>query len=273
MQEYSLADLKRLFGLPPALIRKLSQAGFITSPVPTGKKDSSKSTYTFQDLLVLRVAGALKAAKISAPKIAKALEQIRATLPSGRLPAIALAASGKDLAVREGTREWEASGQYALPLVPKPAPGQVAELRLAAAIPAAALAHEHFERGHRLEETDVTAARAAYLAALSVQEDHLEARINLGRLLHLNGQLKEAERLYRQAKTSNALLSFNLAILLEDLEREEEAIAAYREALALDPLLCDAHFNLARLHEKAKRPREALRHLLAYKRHITRYGE
>ena len=79
--------------------------------------------------------------------------------------------------------------------------------------------------------------------------------------------------MYRQAKTSSALLSFNLAILLEDLEREEEAVAAYRDALAQDPLMHDAHFNLSRLHEKANRPREALRHLLAYKRHIARYGE
>ncbi len=264
MQEYSLADLKRLFGLPPALIRKLSQAGFISG---------AQGKYTFQDLLVLRVAGALKAAKISTPKIAAALEQIRSALPDDRLPAIALAASGKDLAVREGLREWEASGQYALPLLPRPASGQVAEMRRSAAVPAAAIAHEHFQRGHTLEDSDVVAARAAYLAALSVQEDHLEARINLGRLLHLDGQLKEAERLYREAKTSSALLSFNLAILLEDLEREEEAVAAYRDALAQDPLLHDAHFNLSRLHEKADRPREALRHLLAYRRHIARYGE
>src|SRR3954470_10056399 len=112
MQEYSLADLKRLFGLPPALVRKLSQAGFIQQPASRGK-----SQYTFQDLLVLRVAGALKAAKISTPKIAAALGQIRAVLPPGQvLPAIALAASGKGVAVREGSREWEASGQYALPL-------------------------------------------------------------------------------------------------------------------------------------------------------------
>lgn len=268
MQEYSLADLKRLFGLPPALIRKLSQAGFIAPPAPRGK-----SQYSFQDLLVLRVAGALKAARISTPKIAQALEQIRASLPSGRLPAIALAASGKDLAVREGLREREASGQYALPLVTRPVTISVAELRRTANITAANLAQEHYARGQELEDTDVAAARAAYLAALSAQEDHLEARINLGRLLHLDGQLKEAERLYRQARTSSAVLSFNLAILLEDLEREEEAVAAYREALAQDPLLCDAHFNLARLHEKAKRPREALKHLLAYRRHIDRYGE
>jgi len=147
MQEYSLADLKRLFGLPPALIRKLSQAGFIAQPASRGK-----SKYSFQDLLVLRVAGALKAAKISTPKISAALEQIRSALPSGRFPAIALAASGKDLAVREGAREWEASGQYALPLMPKPAPAQVAELRSTPEVSAASLAHEHYQRGHMLEE-------------------------------------------------------------------------------------------------------------------------
>ena len=43
MQEYSLADLKRLFGLPPALIRKLSEAGFITPP-PRGKQAARAHT-------------------------------------------------------------------------------------------------------------------------------------------------------------------------------------------------------------------------------------
>ncbi len=268
MQEYSLAELKRLFGLPPALINKLSQAGFITPP---GENKRGKSKYTFQDLLVLRVAGALKASKMSTPKIVAALEQIRGSLPTGRLPAIALAASGKDVAVREGAREWEASGQYALPLASRPIATPVAELRKQ--VPAAEIAQEHFERGNLLEESDVDAARAAYLAALSVREDHLEARINLGRLLHLDGKLKEAEQMYRQARTTSAILSFNLATLLEDVGREEEAVAAYRDALMQDPLLGDAHFNLSRLHEKANRPREALKHLLAYKRHIARYGE
>src|SRR6185436_913799 len=260
MQEYSLADLKRLFGLPPALVRKLSEAGFI-----------GKSPYIFQDVTVLRVAGALKASKMSAPKIVAALEQIRGAIPTGRLPAIALAASGKNVAVREGAREWESSGQYALPLATRPIARPVAEIKRT--VPAAEVAQEHFQRGNLLEDSDVDAARAAYLAALNVQEDHLEARINLGRLLHLDGKLKEAEQLYRQARTSSAILSFNLATLLEDLGREDEAVTAYRDALVQDPLLCDAHFNLSRLHEKANRPRDALRHLLAYKRHIARYRE
>ena len=118
MQEYSHADLKRLFGLTPALIRRLSDAGFV-----------GKSPYTFQDLLVLRVAGALKASKMSAPKIVAALEQIRGSIPNGRLPAIALAASGKNVAVRDGAREWEASGQYALPLAIRATPTAVGAIR------------------------------------------------------------------------------------------------------------------------------------------------
>src|SRR5215831_5738791 len=134
MQEYSLADLKRLFGLTPALVRKLSEAGFI-----------GESPYAFQDLLVLRVAGALKASKMSAPKIVAALEQIRGSVPAGRLPAIGVAASGKNVAVRDGAREWEASGQYALPLAIRPASTLVAELRKSA--PAAEIAQQHFQRG------------------------------------------------------------------------------------------------------------------------------
>ena len=68
------------------------------------------------------------------------------------------------------------------------------------------------------------------------------------------------------------LLAFNLAVLLEDLNREPDAIVAYREALALDPQLADAHFNLARLYERARNPKASLRHLLAYRRMMDQQG-
>jgi tetratricopeptide (TPR) repeat protein len=225
--------------------------------------------------VVLRLASALKAAKIPSPRIVAALRHIQTVLPPGReFSTIALAASGKSLAVHEGPREWEASGQYALPLAINEKVGQLARLRHPGQPPRDwSRADDHYTRGHMLEDTDVAAARAEYLAALDVQADHLEARINLGRLLHLDGQLKAAERVYRQAKSPNAVLSFNLAVVLEDLGRTEEAIAAYHQALALDPLLHDAHFNLSRLYELIHRPRDALKHLLAYQRHISRYGE
>jgi tetratricopeptide (TPR) repeat protein len=266
---YSQADLTRLFRLPPALVRSLSAAGFITTTARTGK-----TRYTFQDLLVLRMAGALKATKIPAAKIIAAFATIRTQLPPGTaLSSLALAATGKNVAVRQGARIWEpTSGQYALPLQNE-GRGSTAPRNIAAQPGRTAQADIHYARGHALEATDVGAARAAYLQALSISGEHLEARINLGRLLHLDGELKEAERVYRKAKNASALLSFNLGILLEDLAREDEAIAAYREALALDPMMHDAHFNLARLHEKANRPKDALRHLLAYRRHVAQYGD
>jgi tetratricopeptide (TPR) repeat protein len=127
-------------------------------------------------------------------------------------------------------------------------------------------AANHFERALALEAVDVDAARQAYSAALGLCNDHLEARINLGRLMHLNGELEAAESLYREAKQASATLAFNLALLLEDLHRDEEAVRAYREALALDPAMYEAHFNLGLLHERWQRPREALRHMLAFHR-------
>jgi tetratricopeptide (TPR) repeat protein len=270
MHEYSQADLTRLFRLPAALVGALAQAHYITPSGPDGK-----TSYTFQDLLILRTASALKAANISTPKITAALGNIRAALPPGSvLTTLALAASGKDVVVREGSQVWEAnSGQYALPLRESKDATVTTLMPSPSRPPAHVEAEGHYARGHALEESDVTAARAAYLDALNTHSEHVEARINLGRLLHLDGELKEAEKVYRAARSSSALLSFNLAILLEDLNREGEAVAAYREALAQDPSLHDAHFNLSRLHERAKQPRDALRHLLAYRRHISRHGD
>ncbi|HEX3838812.1 MAG TPA: tetratricopeptide repeat protein [Steroidobacteraceae bacterium] len=127
----------------------------------------------------------------------------------------------------------------------------------------------HFERAFALEASDLQAARDEYRAALDIHVGHLQATINLGRLMHLNGELAAAAAIYRAAEYGSALLSFNIALLLEDLQRHDEAVAAYLAALALDPTLHDAHFHLSALHERQQRPREALQHLLAYRR-LTR---
>ncbi len=115
MQEYSQSELSRLFRLPQSLLRALAKAGYIATTNPAGR-----SRYSFQDLLVLRMASALNAAKISSKKIIVALGRVRELLPPGQvLTTMALAASGKGVAVREGAMEWEAAtGQYALPLAP-----------------------------------------------------------------------------------------------------------------------------------------------------------
>jgi tetratricopeptide (TPR) repeat protein len=194
---------------------------------------------------------------------------------------ISLTALGDRIAIREnGTLRESETGQYALALEIVEEKGQLhviarqedaAPARSAAAA-AAATADEIFDRALVLEDRAPSQAREAYEACLEADPDHLEARINLGRLLHADGRLAEAEKVYRGANHREPLLTFNLAVLLEDLGRESDAIKSYRETLAMDPQFADAHFNIARLYERAKDPQASLRHLLAYRRMVARQG-
>jgi tetratricopeptide (TPR) repeat protein len=267
MHAYDTKDLKRLFGLPAAAVRSLARAGHL-NPV----RRAGRLHYSFQDLVVLRTASALRAAKIPAQRINRTLQRLKAALPPGEtLRKLSLTAQGSQIAIREGQLLWESdTGQYVLAL-DIDAPGDVHVLAAQESTPATPdSAAGFYAQGFALEETDPIAARAAYEASLHANPGHLEARANLGRLLHLAGLLAEAEHVYRSGETAEALLTFNLAVLLEDLQREPEAIAAYREALALDPLLADAHFNLARLYQRVPDAKASLRHLLAYRRMMDR---
>jgi tetratricopeptide (TPR) repeat protein len=269
MHAYDRKDLERLFGLPASAVRALARAGNI-HPV----RRAGKLHYSFQDLVVLRTASALRAAKISPQRINKTLRELRSALPEGSaLNKISLTALGNRIAIREGqTLRESGSGQYALALEIVEEKGRLHIITRQAAADAAPsngadnTADEHYARGLALEDDNPQAAQEAYELCLKADPEHLEARINLGRLLHLAGRLIEAERVYRLGAKTDPFVAFNLAVVLEDLEREPDAILAYREALAMDPQFADAHFNLARLYERAKDPKASLRHLLAYRR-------
>jgi tetratricopeptide (TPR) repeat protein len=270
MHAYNTKDLERLFGLPASAVRSLTRAGHL-SPVKRG----GRLHYSFHDLLMLRTASALRSAKISALRINRTLQTLRSTLPAGAaLNKRSLTALGNQIAIREGKMLWESdSGQYVLALdIGEEKGGLHVIPRPSAAPPSAISPDEHYVKGFALEDTDPDGARAAYEACLKADPQHMEARVNLGRLLHMAGRLEEAEQVYRSGNKAEPLLVFNLAVLLEDLARESDAILAYREALALDPQLADAHFNLARLYELARNPQSALRHLLAYRRMMDRQG-
>jgi len=293
MHAYDTKDLERLFGLPASAVRALARAGNI-QPV----RRSGRLHYSFHDLVVLRTASALRAAKISSQRINKTLQELRSALPEGSaLNKISLTALGNRIAIREGQslRESE-SGQYALALEIVEEKGRLHVITRQDAAPApdrdsngdsvdsvdsggghsgsefstgvsiSRGADEHYARALSLEDRNPQAAQKAYELCLKADPDYLEARINLGRLLHMAGRLAEAERVYRVGAKADPFIAFNLAVVLEDLHREPDAIAAYREALALDPQFADAHFNLARLYERAKDPKASLRHLLAYRR-------
>jgi len=230
---YGLRDVERLLGLPRSTIRTLVHAGF-ASPA-RGARGAWR--FSFEDLIVLRKAQALAAARVPPRRIARAMKALRAQAESG---------------------------QYALVFEPA---APVGELRRPCATPM-----DWFARGAALEGKDANEALRAYERAVAADRAFLDAYVNLGRLLHESGETARAERVYRDALEACGrapLVLFNLGVLLEDLDRKEEAADAYRGALRADPKLADGHYNLARLYEASGRTQEALRHLAQYRR-LTR---
>jgi tetratricopeptide (TPR) repeat protein len=245
MPVYDHEALTRHFGVPASALRSLMRAGHL-HPAPVG----GGARYSFRDLLVLRMVSALTAARIPRETINVVLEDLRGSLPGASLHAVSISPPSAEDRKRKGKGKG----------------GVVGVFRHAKVKHSGRLAQRHFQRALAVEDKDPMKARAAYAKSLAIDPHHVEARLNLGRLLHLSGEHAAAEEVYRAGLTANALLSFNLALLLEDLDRESEAILAYREALAHDPRMADAHFNLARLHEKAGRSQDAFRHLLSHRR-------
>jgi len=173
---------------------------------------------------------------------------------------------GDQVVVRDvsGQRQVE-SGQYLLAFEGDPADGSLSVIERARA-PAR---EDGFARGAALERKDPKAAIEAYGQAIAAEPERLDARINLGRLLHEMGRHQAAERAYRQAIQvcgKDPLLMYNLGVLLGDLGREAEAIEVYEAALNGEPAMADGHYNVALLYEKLGRPREAIRHMAHYRR-------
>ena len=57
---------------------------------------------------------------------------------------------------------------------------------------------------------------------------------------------------------------FNLARALEERKRFDDAIAAYKKALRIDPDFADVHYHLAQLYEQGGHRQSALRHIARY---------
>jgi tetratricopeptide (TPR) repeat protein len=270
VQACGVRDVERLLGLSRSTIRAFVDAGFVTP----GRGPRNAWRFSFQDLIVLRAAQALVAARVPQRRITRALRELRRNLPATMpLSGLAITAVGDRVVVREGSRHWQAeSGQYLLGFDADPAAGS---LNVLAPEPTAAPsddARAWFARGAALERSDPQGARRAYERSLAVDPAFVDARINLGRLLHELQQLADAERVYRAGIATSGhdpVLLFNFGVLLEDLGRRDAAIAAYEAAVRADADLADGHFNLALLYEDAGRPRDALRHMARY-RTLTR---
>jgi tetratricopeptide (TPR) repeat protein len=273
MQSYSGRDVEKVLRLSRGTIRGLVDGGFV-KPARGARREYR---FSFQDLIVLRAASALIQAKVSRRRIRRSLEDLRKHLPEeAPLSGLSICAVGDRVVVREGKSHFQADdGQYLLGLDVEVDNGilRVVERREPAkAQPKQVEVEDWFEKALELEFTDPRAALNAYEHAVNDDAENVAAWINWGRLLHEQGNTREAERIYRRGLTkagADPLLMYNFGVLLEDLGRTGPALEAYTAAIGEDPTLADCHFNLARLYEALGKPQNAIRHLGQYRRLVS----
>ena len=268
MHPYGAGDVERLLHLSKGTLRALVNAGFVSPS--RGPRNTWR--FSFQDLIVLRTAQALVEANVPRRRITRSLRQLREYLPDAMpLSGLSIGAVGERVVVKEGAARWQAdTGQYllafegdpasgSLSVVDQPTPAELDESQLPTP----------FEKAVFMEQIDEAAAIRAYQAIIGEDPSHIDARVNLGRLLHESGDYERAERAYREALDvcgDDAVLYFNLAVLLEERTRGRESMQAYEAALRVDPGMADAHYNLALLYKRIGRARDALRHMGEYRR-------
>jgi len=267
MHQYGVRDVESLLRLPRSTIRALIAAGFVAP----ARGPRNAWLFSFRDLIVLRTAQALVAARVPRKRITQSVKELRRRLPDAMpLSGLSICAVGGRVVVKEGSSHWQAeSGQYLLAFEGDPAAGSLSVMERANAPHQPSGGEEWFEQGVMLETLNAEAARRAYEHAIAADPARLDARINLGRLLHEAKQFAQAEQTYRDAlKTcgSDPVLLYNLGVLLDDLERKNDAMEAYETALRGDPGFADCHYNLALLCEGLGKPKDAIRHMAQYRR-------
>jgi tetratricopeptide (TPR) repeat protein len=228
VQRFGVREVEKLLRLPRRTILGLIRSGFV-SPARGARR---AYVFSFQDLIVLRTAQALAAAKVPARRITRSLRELRRHLPEAMpLSGLSIGAVGDRVVVKEGASRWQAeSGQYLLAFEGDPSAG---DLKVMAREP-----QDGYElhRAGRLQE-----AEAAY-------RNELDAA----------------------GTDPDPLLLYNLGVLLEDLKRNAEAMDCYRAALRADPRMADGYYNLALLCEKLGRPQEAIRHMARYRKLVAK---
>jgi len=109
-----------------------------------------------------------------------------------------------------------------------------------------------------------TEAQHAYIQALNIRPDFVEAYNNLGVVFQQTGQFKDAEKCLMKAielKSDYTDCYFNLANTFKMQHKLFNAEKYYKKVISLQPDYPGAHYNLGNILQEQGRPEEALQQL------------
>jgi predicted Zn-dependent protease len=277
MKIYTSKSVARLLDLSVGQVRAFARAGFLDPE----RGPHGEYRFSFRDLVLLRTAKGLAAARVPPRRIRVALRRLREQLPRSRpLTGLRISATGDHVIVRDGDSVWQPeTGQSCFNfdvgrLARRVAPHTRRAARRSVDSAPPRDAEGWCAVGAELEAAAPAQAQEAYRRALDLDPDHFDTRVNLGRLLHEEGKVQVAEMHYRRAlsvRPQDPTALFNLAVCLEDLGRTLEAIGLYRQAIRSAPESPDAYYNLARLYQQLGDTAAALRHLQVYRKLTERH--
>lgn len=273
---FDTAQAARIVGLPAARLRQCVRAGLI-APQRTKR---GHLRFDFLDLVLLRTTRGLLNQRVPLARVGRVLRSLRRQIGRRPLTRLNVYVDGERVVAWDGATRWQPeSGQFTFNFdtgTMARRAATVARLRDTPRKTVPSLsADEWCDLAMEIEESSPLEARSAYHHALDLDPEHLIARINLGRLLHGDANLRGAESNFREALRHHpdcALGWYNLGVVLEDRHDPDEALACYERAVEADKTLADAHWNLSLLYERAGRAEDALRHLTIYRRLVSPHG-
>lgn len=259
---FSGTEVRKLLDISPGRLRALDRAGIVR---PSGRR-KGKRAYTFSDIIALRAARDLLARKVRLRDVARAIENIRGTLPKVTRPLaeLRIVSDGRSVVVKSTEGVFEPlTGQMVLDFDVKALRDDVVRLlRPRVGKERARAAYELYLRANELDEAAGTLdeAEALYRRAVEIDPYLAIAYTNLGNICFRRNDEEQAEALYRKAlemDESQPEAQYNLGYLMLENGRSGEAVDYFKGAIRSDPRFADAYFNLAMAYEQIGDPEKA----------------
>jgi tetratricopeptide (TPR) repeat protein len=263
-RRFSLNETARILELPAARLRALARAGFLAPQ----RGPIGPLSFGFQDLLLLRTTRGLVEAGVPMRRIRSMWASLRQQLAAEPLTSITVHADGDEIVATDGASSWRPdSGQVLLNF-------ETSELvERAADLPAS---------GRRRNATRADLAPVATLVAdpgapagEATPAADTERRLSAEEWYEIGCELEASEpararEAYEHALALDPLMAeahVNLGRVLHVAGERGRAEPHYREAVKLDPDDPTPHFNLGLMLEESGRKDEAV---LAYRQAIVR---